>query len=131
MAVCPSRLVSGLIASGLAAAFLSACSSTQQISRQQMMAPENMELAMRGDIAVVEFTGEGGQDVANRLSASLERVRLEGRPVFEVVSTATGVCPLAALSMRMLVYLSRPAICRLLSFSSASTAAGSLTVLAG
>ncbi len=79
-----SRLVSGLIASGLAAAFLAGCSSTQEISRQQMMAPENLELAMRHDVAVVEFTGEGGQDVANRLSSSLERVRLQGRPVFDV-----------------------------------------------
>ncbi len=68
----------------LAAMLLAACGSTQQISRQQMMAPENMELAMRGDIAMVEFTGEGGQDVANRLSASLERVRVQGRPVFDV-----------------------------------------------
>ena len=68
----------------LSAAVLSACSSTQEISRQQMMAPENLELAMRGDVAVVEFTGEGGQDVADRLSASLERVRLQGQPVFDV-----------------------------------------------
>ncbi len=68
----------------LAATLLAACSSTQQISRQQMMAPENLELAMRRDIAVIEFTGEGGQDVANRLSASMERVYLEGRPVFDV-----------------------------------------------
>lgn len=67
-----------------AAVFLSACSSTQEIARQQMMAPDNLEVAMRGDVAVVEFTGEGGQAVADRLSASLERVRLEGRPVFDV-----------------------------------------------
>ena len=73
------------IASALvAAALLSACGNTQQIARQQMMAPENMEVAVRGHVAVVEFTGEGGQAVADRLSASLERVRLEGRPVFDV-----------------------------------------------
>ena len=84
MAIRSFRPVSVLISLGLAAALLSACSSTQEIARQQMMAPENLELAMRGDIAMVEFTGEGGQDVANRLSASLERVRLEGRPVFDV-----------------------------------------------
>ena len=84
MAIRSTRPISVLISSGLAAALLAACSSTQEIARQQMMAPENMELAMRGDVAVVEFTGEGGQDVADRLSASLERVRLEGRPVFDV-----------------------------------------------
>ena len=67
-----------------AAAILSACSNTQQIARQQMMAPDNMEVAIRGDVAVVEFTGEGGQAVADQLSASLERVRIEGRPVFDV-----------------------------------------------
>ena len=48
----------------LAAMLLAACGSTQQIARQQMMAPENLELAMRRDIAVVEFTGEGGQDLS-------------------------------------------------------------------
>lgn len=63
---------------------LSACSSTRQVAQRQMMAPANMELAMRGDVAIVEFTGEGGQQVADRLAASMEQVRLEGRPVFMV-----------------------------------------------
>ena len=68
----------------LSLALLAGCGNTQQIARQQMMAPENLEVAMRGDVAMVEFTGEGGQEVADRLSAGLERVRLEGRPVFNV-----------------------------------------------
>lgn len=77
-------IAKGLVAPGLAAIALASCSNTQEIARQQMMAPDNMEVAVRGDVAVVEFTGEGGQAVADRLSASLERVRLEGRPVFDV-----------------------------------------------
>ncbi len=84
MAFRMSPLARGLIVSALAAASLAACSNTQEIARQQMMAPENMEVAMRGDVAIVEFTGEGGQAVADQLSASLERVQLEGRPVFDV-----------------------------------------------
>ena len=79
-----SLLARSVIAPGLAAIVLAGCGNTQQIARQQMMAPENMEVAVRGEVAIVEFTGEGGQAVADRLSASLERVQLEGRPVFDV-----------------------------------------------
>lgn len=84
MAFHTSSLARGLIAPGLAAIFLAGCGNTSQISQRQMMAPANMELAMRGDVAIVEFTGEGGQQVSDRLAASMERVRVEGRPVFSV-----------------------------------------------
>ncbi|NNG02949.1 MAG: hypothetical protein HKM95_02475 [Inquilinus sp.] len=74
----------GIAALALAAIALSACSSTQQVSHQRMMAPVNMEVAERREVAVVEFTGEGGQQISDRLAATLENVRLNGQPVFRV-----------------------------------------------
>ena len=84
MAVRSSFLASGPAVPVLAAILLAGCSNTQEIAHRQMMAPDNMELAMRGDIAIVEFTGEGGQAVADRLAAGLERVHLQGQPVFDL-----------------------------------------------
>ncbi len=81
------------------AAVLSACSSTRQVSYQQMVAPANMEVARLHDVAITEFTGEAGWAVSEGLASSLQRVYVDGRTVFAVSGPYGNAGPAGALDI--------------------------------
>ncbi len=74
---------------GLLALSLAACGSTRNIATQRVIAPENLELAKRKTLAMVEFNGDLGPRLSRRLAKRLAQVRVEGERLFDLTGPVT------------------------------------------
>lgn len=63
---------------------LSGCGYPRNVGLEQMMPPSELGVARLHDVAVIEFSGDGGVLVANHLAGSLRRVRVDGREFFTI-----------------------------------------------
>ena len=84
-----SRRLLPVLALGLLALSLAACSSTRNIATQRIIAPENLEVARLKTLAMVEFEGELGPRLSRRLAKRLAEVRVDGQRLFDLTGPIT------------------------------------------
>lgn len=74
----------GLLTALLILLALTACSTTQRVTQQRLMAPEHVEVAQLRDLAIIEFTGNAGTELTRDVTGRLEDLRVEGAPFFSL-----------------------------------------------